>query len=134
MRKVFYFSLMIAAIFAMASCTSETPGQAAVKYCQYLQSNDFDKFVEGIVFDEKVTPEQAKEQKEELKALLKDKGAKEFEKKGGLKKVEMISEEISEDGNSAKVKIKYTYGNQTTEEEDTEMIKRDGKWMMFMKK
>lgn len=134
MKKVIYFSLMIMAIVVMASCSQDTPGKAAAKYCGYVQSGDFDKFVEGIAFDEKVTPEQAKEQKEGLSALFKEKVAKEFEKKGGLKNTEVISEEISEDGNSAKVKMKYTYGNGETEDQDMELIKKDGKWMMYMKK
>lgn len=134
MKKVIYFSLMIMAMVAMASCSQDSPGKAATKYCGYIQSGDFDKFVEGIAFDEKVTPEQVKEQKEGLSALLKDKASKEFEKKGGLKNAEAISEEISEDGNSAKVKMKYTYGNGETEDQGMELIKKDGKWMMSMKK
>lgn len=134
MKKVFYFSLMIMAMVIMASCSQDTPSKAAAKYSGYIQSGDFDEFVEGIAFDEKVTPEQAKEQKETLSALLKEKAAKEFEKKGGLKSIEVLSEEVSEDGNSAKVKMKYTYGNGETENQNMELIKKDGKWMMFMKK
>ena len=70
-----------------------------------------------------------------LAAMLKEKASKEFEKKDGLKSYETLSEEISEDGNTAKVKMKFIYGNGT---EDTDNIKLrkddDGNWKIDMSK
>ena len=59
---------------------------------------------------------------------------KEYEKKDGLKSIEIISEEISEDGNTATVKIKQTYGNGETQDGTQSMVKRDGKWLMSVDK
>lgn len=134
MKKIIYLSLMVAVSFLMISCSAETPQKAAVKYSEYLKNGQFDKFVDGIAFDEKMTPEQVKEQKEQLTALLKEKGTKEFDKKGGLKDVEFVSEEITEDGNRAKVVLKHIYGNGETDEDKMDLVKKDGKWMISMNK
>lgn len=48
--------------------------------------------------------------------MLKEKVSKEYEKKGGIKDIEILSEQVAEDGNTAVVKTKYTYGNGETEE------------------
>ena len=135
MKKVFYFSLMVMAMFMMAACSSSSsPGDAMKKYSNYLIKGDYEKFVDGLAFDESVGAEKMKEQKDGLVSMLKEKVSKEYEKKDGLKSIEIISEEISEDGNSATVKIKQTYGNGETQEGTQSMVKRDGKWLMSIDK
>ena len=66
--------------------------------------------------------------------MIKEKGMKEYEKKGGIKDIEILSETISEDGNTAVVKTKTTFGNGETEEGDQKMVKKDGKWLMSLGK
>ena len=117
MKKVFYFSLMVMAMFMMAACSSSSsPGDAMKKYSNYLIKGDYEKFVDGIALDDSETADKLKEQKAGFVALLRDKVGKEYEKMGGLKSIEILSEEISEDGNTATVKIKQTYGNGETQE------------------
>lgn len=137
MKKGFYFSLMVMmTMFVMAACSSSTstPGDAMKKYSDYLIQGDYEKFVDGFAFDGEMTAEKIKEQKDGLTAMLKEKGTKEFEKMGGFKNIEVLSEEISEDGNTATVTIKQTYGNGETEENKQMMVKKDGKWLMSMDK
>ena len=55
---------------------------------------------------------------------------KTIEKKGGLKEVEIVSEEMAEDGNSAIVTYKQHYGDGSVKEDTQKMIKVDGKWLM----
>lgn len=74
------------------------------KYSEYFQNGEFEKFVDGLAFDEKQDVAKMKEQKEALVSLLKKKVYKEQEKKGGIKNFEIISEEIAEDGNTTVVK------------------------------
>ena len=130
MKKVFYFTMMVMAVFVMAACSSSpsTPGDALKKYSGYLQSGDYENFVEGLAFDD------SKEQKEALVSMLKEKVSKEYEKKGGIKDIEILSEQVAEDGNTAVVKAKYTYGNGETEEGEQQMVKKDGKWLMSIGK
>jgi len=135
MKKVFYFSLMIMTMFVMAACSSSGgPGDAMKKYGNYLIKGNYEKFVDGLAFDQDATPDKLKEQKDGLVSMLKEKVSKEYEKMGGLKSIEVLSEEISEDGNTATVKIKQTYGNGETQEGSQTMVKRDGKWLMSVDK
>ena len=104
------------------------------KYSTYLIKGDYEKFVDGIALGDSETADKLKEQKAGFVALLRDKVGKEYEKMGGLKSIEILSEEISEDGNTATVKIKQTYGNGETQEGTQSMVKRDGKWLMSIDK
>lgn len=51
--------------------------------------------------------------------------------KGGIKKIEILSEEISEDGVRANIEYKITFGNGEVNEDDNELIKEDGKWKLL---
>jgi len=51
--------------------------------------------------------------------------------KGGIKKIEILSEEISEDGVRAYIEYKITFGNGEVSEDDNELIKEDGKWKLM---
>ena len=136
MKKVFYFTMMVMAVFVMAACSSSpsTPGDALKKYSGYLQSGDYENFVEGLAFDGSQDAAKVKEQKEALVSMLKEKVSKEYEKKGGIKDIEILSEQVAEDGNTAVVKTKYTYGNGETEEGEQQMAKKDGKGLMSIGK
>lgn len=135
MKKVLYFGLFATIIFMLASCGgASTPGAAAKQYAEYVQNGKYEKFVDGIVFDEKMDAAKVKEAKEGLTAMLKEKVNKEIEKKQGIKQIDIVSEEVAEDGNTAKVVLKQTYGNGETDDNTYDMIKQDGKWKMSMKK
>ncbi|WP_246368578.1 DUF4878 domain-containing protein [Phocaeicola faecicola] len=62
--------------------------------------------------------------------MIKEKGAKTLDEKGGLKEIEIVSEEIAEDGNSAVVTFKQHYGDGSVKEDTQKMAKVDGKWLM----
>lgn len=86
MKKVFYFSLMVMTMFLMTACSSSGPGDAMKKYGNYLIKGDYEKFVDGLAFDESVGAEKMKEQKDGLVSMLKEKVSKEYEKKGRTEK------------------------------------------------
>lgn len=131
MRKLVYFSVMAVAMLFVVSCSSsgDTPSGALKNYVSAMQGGDYDKFVEGIDVSS-IAPEKQAETREGFSAMLKEKGEKELEKKGGLKDFEILSEEMAEDGNSAVVKFKQIYGNGEEEESEQKMVKVDGKWLM----
>lgn len=131
MKKLVLFSVMVVAMWVMVSCGSggSGPSDALKNYATALQEGKYEKFVDGINFSN-ATSEQQKEAREGFVALVEEKGAKEFEKKGGFKGFEILSEEIAEDGNSAVVKFKQIYGNGEEEESEQKMVKVDGKWLM----
>lgn len=135
MKRLFYFSMMAIAIMMMSACsTSSTPSDALLEYVDLLKAGKYEKFVDGMAFKDGLTQEQMQEQKAMLTSLLQEKGAKEYEKLGGLQGVEITSEEISEDGTRAVVKFKQTFGNGTTKDGSQAMVKKDGKWLMDINK
>ena len=71
MKKVFYFSLIVMAMFMMAACSSSSgPGDAMKKYSNYLIKGDYEKFVDGIALGDSETADKLKEQKAGFVALL----------------------------------------------------------------
>lgn len=66
-----------------------------------------------------------------LAAML-DKAKKKIEAKGGIKDIEVVSETIDEDGKTAKVVLKTTYGDGSTEEKTNRMVLEKGTWKMKM--
>ena len=129
-----YLVLAIASTGVLASCSSSSPGKAAKQYMEYLAEGEYDKLVDGLYFGEDASKEDIEKSKAMMKAILMDKGRKSLEEKGGLKDIEVVSEEISPDGKSATVTLKQTFGNGETEEDDTDLVLVNGKWMMEMKK
>ena len=134
MRKFFtHYLFMLIIALGMSSCTPSTPSDAMEEYLSHMKSGDYEAFVDGIKFSE-TDPAKLKESREALVALIKEKGSKNFEKKNGIKKFEILSETVSEDGNSATVKYITYFGDGSDKEETAKMIKVDGKWMMDMNK
>ena len=114
--------------------SSITRGEEILEYVDLLKAGKYEKFVEGMAFKEGLTQEQIQEQKAMWASLLQEKGAKEYEKLGGLKGIEITSQEITEDGNSHVIKFKQTFGDDTTKDGSQAMVKRDGKWLMDINK
>ena len=127
MKQLIRLGLMLVAVLAMVSCTPSTPGAALKNYMSALSDKDYEKFIDGCNISE---ADKAKEIREGLIAMIQEKGSKTIEKKGGLKEIEIVSEEMTEDGNSAIVTYKQHYGDGSVKEDTQKMIKVDGKWLM----
>ena len=137
MKKVLCLGLFMVALFVLAACSPSSPGAAVKQYAEYFKDGKYEKFVEGIALKKKGNGEQEKlkpEEKEGLVAMIKEKGAKQVEKKDGIKNIEIVSETVEEDGNKATVVLKQTYGNGDEEEQTYRMVKEDGKWKMDISK
>lgn len=130
------FVLALAALALTTSCGLKTAsaGAAAKQYTEYLAAGEYGKFVDGIYFGEEATAEEVAEYRTGLQSMAEEKAKPELEKKGGLTDVEILSETLAEDGKSAEVTLKRTYGNGETEEETNTMVLVDGRWMMKMEK
>ena len=53
-----------------------------------------------------------------------------YEANGGLKDYEILGEEISEDGQSAKVTVKYIFGNGEEKEDSDKLILSESGWVI----
>lgn len=135
-RLSIVIGIMLTIMF-LASCSSNTPTKVAEKSVQCLIDKDYKGYVDLIYFSEKDkgNAEEYEQGKQQLAALLKDKAEKEYKKKGDISSYETITEETSNDGNTANVKMKIKYGNGTEEDTDIKLRKdNDGNWKIDMGK
>ena len=94
-----------------------------------MVSGDYDKLTSGIYISDE-NKEKADAIRESYKEMLESKGKSSLDKKGGLKEIVVLSEEISEDGNTAVVKFKQVFGDGSETEDDQKMVKVGDEWLM----
>ena len=118
----------------VTSCTSSSPGDAFKNYMELVKKKDYKTLAQGFAIDESQTPEQQAQATEMIEGLLTEKADKAIAEKGGLKDVQVLEEKISEDGNTADLKVKLIYGNGTEDETAQQMVKQNDQWKMVFKK
>lgn len=126
--------MAVCALFISSCSNDSTPSKAAKKYVSYFGKGDYEKFVEGVETNPEATPEEVKESQEQLVNLLKSKGEESLKENGKIKNVEVVSEEISEDGTKAVVVLKQEYENGTSKEQSFDMVLQDKKWKVSLGK
>ena len=129
MKKLFISMFVAVVAFTLWSCgPANTPSAVAEEACKCVQNEDYEGYVE--LMDLKETKNQESE-KEQFMAMLREKGTKTMEKKQGIKSYKVESEEISEDGKSAIVKMKVVYGDGSEDTNKIKLVKNDkGEWKM----
>ena len=127
MKKLFISMFVAVVAFTLWSCgPANTPSAVAEEACKCVQNADYEGYVE--LMDLKETKNQESE-KEQFVAMLREKGTKTMEKKQGIKSYKVESEEISEDGKSAIVKMKVVYGDGSEDTNKIKLVKNDkGEW------
>ena len=121
-------ALLVAGTMALVACgggkgtagKANTPTGTFEKYADCIKGGDFAKAVEWLDGSNEAT----QEQKDFFVALMQEAS----KDKGGLKSYEVLSEEISEDGQTAKLKVKYTWGNGETKETTEKLKKTEDGW------
>ena len=117
----------------MTSCNSNTPTKVAEKSITCIQKGDYEGYVD-LIYQKKEEGKDKKEiedEKQMLVAMMKDKATKKFEKQDGIKSYEALSEEISEDGKTAIVKMKIVMGDGSETTDDIKLRKdEDGNWKL----
>ena len=106
-----------------SSCKkADEPKDVVSKWWDALIKKDVDKAFTYIYFEEGTEQEEIDALKAKYKGIL--------EYTQGIKSYEIISEEISEDGKTATVKVKLVFGNGEENEDDVELIKVDEGWKL----
>lgn len=123
--------LFLGSLFILNSCgigSSGSPAATVKEFSNKVEKGDFEGAIGRISTDGRSMD---KEAKEELTLLL-GMAKKEVDKKKGIKNMEVLSETIDPDGKTATVKMKYTYGNGSVNEESNSLVKEDGKWKLSL--
>ena len=117
----------------MRSWNSNAPTKVAEKSIACIQKGDYEGYVD-LIYQKKEEGKDKKEiedEKQMLVAMMKDKATKKFEKQDGIKSYEALSEEISEDGKTAIVKMKIVMGDGSETTDDIKLRKdEDGNWKL----
>lgn len=121
MKKLIVILCAVVAVFGLTSCKSSSPSDTVKAYYKALQAGDYEKALSYTdITDQEVIQKQIEKYKEfDIKVV----------------DFEILSEKISEDGNSATVEVKNTVTssfNQEPEESTKELklVKVDGKWKL----
>lgn len=134
MKKLVFLFALVTALFAVSCGGPATPSDAAAEIYAMVMAGDFDKVADCFYFDES-KPEEAAEAKAMLTSLFTEKAKPQIEAKGGIKSVEPLEEVIAEDGKSATVRMKITYGDGSEKDEKIKMILTEaGEWKADMNK
>jgi len=119
MKKLFVILCAVVAVFAMASCSSSSPKSTVDAYYKALKAGDFEK---ALTYTDITDQEAIKDQLEKYKG---------FDIK--ILDYEILSETVSDDGNSAVVQVKQSMTSSFNKEpkedtKDLKLVKVDGKW------
>lgn len=136
MKKTFIylFAAILVCSFAFVSCgqsgdtsnattsvsKKDTPSDVMEKALKSLQKKDYKgtfQFTAGI---EEASEEDLKQMAALVEML--------YEANGGLKDYEILGEEISEDGQTANVTVKYIFGNGTEKEDRDKLQLTESGW------
>jgi len=131
MKKILYIAVCLAAVASMGSCkkkVASTASQAAKQYAEHLRSDNYDKFVEAIVFTEPVAPAVKKVVNKVHATQLRTIHHPSVTKKGGIKEVRVVSETPAPDKKSAKVVLTNHYNNGVVETVNYDMVKANNIW------
>ncbi|MCD8029365.1 MAG: DUF4878 domain-containing protein [Bacteroides sp.] len=132
MKKLIHFAFLATVVLTLAACSAGSPGEAAKKYANYLKSGNYEKFAEGIAMSDDVSAEEARQGRQMLAAMMQEKGKMAIDQKGGIDKIDIVSEEIAADGETAKVVLKLTFKNGDDEEMTYNMVKQKSDWKIDM--
>ena len=129
MKKLSSIIIVLVAMVLLTGCSKNTPTAVAEKSMQCIIDKDFEAYTD-LLYIEPKEGEDIENQKKMIAAMLLGKYDSTVKKKGAIKSYEVTGEEISEDGETAVVKMKIMYDN--GKEDDNETIKlrkdKDGNW------
>ncbi len=138
MKKSLYLMIAVTFFLLTAGCSKGSAGKSPkdIEKSIYteLQKGNYDKAIEMIfenMESDEVTPA---EKKSEVMKVFAEKTKQSTDAKGGLKNFEIIGEEISEDGKTATVTTKITYGNGSEDTQSSSYVNRDGVWKLKIDK
>ncbi len=114
------------------ACSSypSTPGETARLFTETFANGDIEGAVEMIAAMDQAKPEE----KKKLTDFLTKAHTDIQQRHQGVKSVEILKEEITDNGNRATVVLKINYNDGASDEDTHRLVKKDGRWKMVMAK
>jgi len=126
--KIVWVLMISALLFSCGGGSDSKPADQVDKLIKSIEKGEYDAAIDCLAMEGKTLTD---EEKNKLNAMLgMTKGV--IDSKKGITSSEVIEETISEDGNTATVKIKYVYGNGDEDNSEYNLVKEDGAWKVKM--
>lgn len=120
-----WLGFVMVTLLLFVGCKGEKgPGESLVEYLNAVQQGDYEVFVSGLAksgFETTNIDSVVVHLLDANKRLME-------ERYGGVKSYEIVSVVFDEDGDSATVRVKILFGDQTSEETEYKMIKENDTW------
>lgn len=135
MKNLKFYTVLISLIILVGifscgqSANSNSPGKAVSSLFDSMKDKDFKKAAKMYVTKE--GNKLSQEEQEKVEGLLAW-ASSEHDKKDGIDKITIDSEEISEDGNEATVHYTIYFNNGDTSDDKVSVNKIDGDWMVLI--
>jgi len=126
MKKITFLFVALATIFLVTACSSsKTPSDTVKTYYDHVKSGNYEKAVKCFYFEEEAKKEDIEAFAAKMKASYAESG------KNTISKIEILNEEINEDGDRAKVEVKILYKDGTEDTEKQKLKKTEkGEWKL----
>ena len=138
MKRIVYLVAAATMILFTAGCSGGNAGRSPkdIEKAIYnkLQKGNYEKAVEMLFENVESDDDTPAEQKAEVMKAFTEKTKQSADAKGGLKSFEILEEKISEDGKTATVTTKVTYGDGTEDTQNSTYVNKDGVWKLIMNK
>ena len=138
MKLIVYLFAAVTMILFTAGCSGGNAGKSPkdIEKAIYneLQKGNYEKAVEMLFENVESDDDTPAEQKAEVMKAFTEKTKQSADAKGGLKSFEILEEKIAEDGKTATVTTKVTYGNGTEDTQNSTYVNKDGVWKLNMNK
>ena len=126
--KILSLVFVLIAISFTSCSKGSSPGDVIKKSYDLIKAKKYEAVTKLYVKKggEKLSKDEAKK----IEGLF-GMAASEMDKKDGYKSITIESEDISEDGNSANVEYTIEYKNGDKDEQDSKLLKVNGKWFIL---
>jgi hypothetical protein len=131
MLKSIVSLVVVVSFCALMSCgggSAKQPSDTVKAFTEKVEKADYDSAIDCLALNDEEMDEETKAKLSGLLAM----GKAEMEKKEGVKSMEVVSEEIDEEAGTAKVEMKFVYGNGDENTEKYNLVQEDGKWKLKM--
>ena len=117
-----FFTILAASLcLTLVACGGRTPRSTTKAFFAAIEQGEFAEALHHTTLGD--------EGDTELYCAIMEKERKSIAEKGGIAKVEILSEEPSmEDENQMTITAKITYGNGSTHEEVCRLLKQENRW------
>ncbi len=122
MKHLLHTIIAISFLLATGCAADRSPHTLAKHFYKSIANGDYDKALACTTMNEDIDLE--------LYHAVMDKVSRSIETKGGVKKIEIIDEQIADDNMSAIVVATITYADGTVDKEYCDVIKQDDKWVV----